>query len=63
MVGGLYPLPLGDNFMKIRMTQTYTTPAKANSKRSVQVLTSGATVEMRTLEALAIVAAGKAVIV
>lgn len=49
--------------MKIRMTQTYVTPAKPNSKRSVQTLTSGAVVELRTLEALAVVAAGKATIV
>jgi hypothetical protein len=49
--------------MKIRMTQTYTTPSSSYSKRAVKVLTSGTTQELRTNEALAIVAAGKAVVV
>lgn len=49
--------------MRIRMTQTYTTPAKQYSKRAVNTYTSGTTVELRTLEALAIVKAGKATIV
>jgi hypothetical protein len=49
--------------MLIRMTQGYTTPSKPNSRRAVQVLTNGQTYRFRTVEALAIIAAGKAVAV
>ena len=49
--------------MRIKMTATYTTPKKANSKTSVRNYTIGTIVELRTLEALDIVKAGKATIV